>query len=100
MMGAGAVLGRRQPEFFNALWRNDRETAAEMARLDGTLMDAWFTPELTGRFGSAQAILKTALNVQGLPGGYPRSPILPLGPSDTGRVRETLAELGVRVNGA
>lgn len=100
MMGAGAVLGRRQPEFFNALWRKDRETATEMARLDATLMEAWFTPELTGRFGSAQAILKAALNVQGLPGGYPRSPILPLGRHHTQRVRETLAELGVRVNGA
>lgn len=99
MMGAGAVLGRRQPEFFNALWRNDRKTAAEMARLDRALMDAWFTPELTGRFGSAQAILKAALNVQGLPGGYPRAPILPLGPGETQRVRDTLAELGVKVNG-
>lgn len=99
MMGAGAVLGWRQPEFFNALWRKDRETAAGMARLDRTLMDAWFTPELTGRFGSAQAILKAALNVQGLPGGYPRAPILPLGPSGVAQVRNTLAELGVKLDG-
>ena len=95
MMGAGAVLGRRQPEFFNALWRNDPATASEMARLDSALMNAWFTPELTGRFGSAQAILKTALNVQGLPGGYPRAPILPLSRPDTARVRDTLQQLGV-----
>lgn len=95
MMGAGAVLGWRQPEFFNALWRNDRKTAAEMAKLDRILMEAWFTPELIGRFGSAQAILKAALNVQGLPGGYPRAPILPLGPSGIESVRNTLAELGV-----
>lgn len=99
MMGAGAVLGRRQPEFFNALWRNDPHTASEMAKLDSALMDAWFTPELTGRFGSAQAILKAALNVQGLPGGYPRAPILPLSRPDTMRVRDTLAELGIKVNG-
>lgn len=100
MMGAGAVLGRRQPEFFNALWRNDRETAAAMARLDRVLMEAWFTPELTGRFGSAQAILKSALNVQGLPGGYPRAPILPLDARGEAQVCDTLAELGVRINGS
>ena len=99
MMGAGAVLGRRQPEFFNALWRNDPGTASEMAKLDSALMDAWFTPELTGRFGSAQAILKAALNVQGLPGGYPRAPILPLSRLHTARVRDTLERLGVKVNG-
>jgi 4-hydroxy-tetrahydrodipicolinate synthase len=99
MMGAGAVLGHRQPEFFNALWRNDPGTASEMARLDSVLMDAWFTPELTGRFGSAQAILKAALNVQGLPGGYPRKPLLPLNRADTLRVRDTLKGLGVEVNG-
>jgi len=99
MMGAGAVLGRLQPEFFNALWRNDTSTAKRMARLDRALMKEWFTPELTGRFGSAQAILKAALNVQGLPGGYPRAPILPLTENDTERVRETLGRLGVKVNG-
>jgi dihydrodipicolinate synthase/N-acetylneuraminate lyase len=99
MMGAGAVLGRRQPEFFNALWRNDPDTAGKMARLDSVLMDTWFTPELTGRFGSAQAILKAALNVQGLPGGYPRKPLLPLTRADTLRVRDTLQALGVEVDG-
>ncbi len=97
MMGAGAVLGRRQPEFFNALWRNDRETAVAMARLDRALMEAWFTPELTGRFGSAQAILKTALNVQGLPGGYPRAPILPLDERGEAQVRDSLAGLDIRL---
>jgi 4-hydroxy-tetrahydrodipicolinate synthase len=54
----------------------------------------WFTDHLVGRFGSAQAILKEALNALGLPGGYPRPPILEL--DDAGRelVRATLHRLG------
>lgn len=99
MMGAGAVLGRKQPEFFEALWRHDIETARSMARLDQMLMQEWFTAELTGRFGSAQAILKTALNLQGLPGGYPRDPILPLSDADVGRVRDALIKAGIHVTG-
>jgi len=99
MMGAGAILGRKQPGFFEALWRHDIETAKSVARLDRMLMEEWFTPELTGRFGSAQAILKTALNLQGLPGGYPRDPILPLSEQDVAKVRDTLVKVGIHVTG-
>lgn len=99
MMGAGGVLGRKHAEFFEALWRNDLETAESIAKLDRTLMGEWFTKDLTGQFGSAQAILKTALNLQGLPGGYPRDPILPLSEADIEKVRSTLVKLGINVIG-
>ena len=53
-------------------------TEVELASLDERIMADWFRPDYTARFGSAQAIFKTALNLQGLPGGFPRRPILPL----------------------
>lgn len=92
-MGAGAVLGRDQPEFFNAIWAGDIERARAMGRRDSTVMRDWFKPDLTGRFGSAQAIFKEALNQQGLPGGLPRRPILPLDATGVEAVRNTLEKL-------
>ena len=93
-MGAGAVLGRTQPDFYNALWAGDEERALAAARLDGRIMADWFLPDYTARFGSAQAIFKTALNLQGLPGGHPRRPILPLSEAEVESVRITLADIG------
>ncbi|MEJ8566164.1 dihydrodipicolinate synthase family protein [Elongatibacter sediminis] len=93
-MGAGAVLGRTQPEFYNALWAGDTERGLAAARQDTRIMREWFRPDYTARYGSAQAIFKTALNLQGLPGGYPRRPILPLQESEVAMVRTTLEELG------
>jgi dihydrodipicolinate synthase/N-acetylneuraminate lyase len=61
---------------------------------DRKLMRDWFTESLVGRFGSAQAILKEALNALGLPGGYPRPPILELGAGGREQVHQTLRELG------
>ena len=97
-MGAGAVLGRDQPDFYNHLWRGDVESALRCGTRDRILMKEWFTEKLVGRFASAQAILKEALNAQGLPGGYPRPPILELEPEACARVRDTLRRLGRLLN--
>ena len=93
-MGAGGVLGRSQPGFYDRLWAGDAAGAVEIGKADRVLMRDWFTTSLTGKFGSAQAILKAALNAQGLPGGYPRPPILPLDAEAQGAVEETLRSLG------
>jgi dihydrodipicolinate synthase/N-acetylneuraminate lyase len=93
-MGAGAVLGRGQPDFYNHLWRGEVEAALQCGARDRVLMTDWFTESLTGRFGSAQAILKEALNAQGLPGGYPRLPIQELDAVGREKVRETLRKVG------
>ncbi len=93
-MGAGAVLGSDHPNFFNSIWDGDIEQARILGKRDRTYMQAWFHADYTGRFGSAQAIFKEALNQQGLPGGYPRRPILPLTDAGIQNVRETLVELG------
>ncbi|MDT8319708.1 MAG: dihydrodipicolinate synthase family protein [Xanthomonadales bacterium] len=93
-MGAGAVLGRTQPDFYNALWAGDRQQGLAAAAFDERIMSDWFLPDYTARFGSAQAIFKTALNLQGLPGGFPRRPILPLTATEVATVRKTLEDLG------
>lgn len=95
-MGAGAVLGKDQPDFFNATWEGDLERARMLGQRDSTVMRDWFTTSLTGRFGSAQAIFKEALNQQGLPGGYPRRPIRQLDEAGVATVSATLAKLGLR----
>jgi len=93
-IGAGAVLGRDQPNFYNHLWRGEMQEALACGARDRVLMEDWFTESLVGRFGSVQAIFKEALNAQGLPGGYPRPPILELPEEGRQRVHETLRRLG------
>jgi 4-hydroxy-tetrahydrodipicolinate synthase len=93
LMGAGGVLGRDQPDFFNHIWAGDLDKARECGRRDAITMKAWYTPQLTGRFGSGPAILKTALNVRGVPGGFVRAPYLDLKPQDVEKVRNTMREL-------
>ncbi|MYM57582.1 dihydrodipicolinate synthase family protein [Thalassovita mangrovi] len=94
LMGAGAVLGSDQPDFFNAIWAGDMEKARELGDKDMILMREWFAADYGGKFGAAQAIFKTALNLQGLPGGHVRAPLLPLNEEQTDIVRDTLTRLG------
>ena len=93
-MGAGAVLGRIHPDFYNKLWAGDIEGARECGRMDRVILDEWYTPELVGRFGSGPAILKAGLNAQGLPGGHVRPPLRDVSAEDAERIRETLVTLG------
>lgn len=93
-MGAGAVLGRTHPDFYNKLWAGDIDGARECGRRDRMILDAWYTPELVGRFGSGPAILKAALDAQGLPGGFVRPPLRDVRVEDAERIRETLVTLG------
>ena len=93
LMGAGAVLGRTHPEFFNALWRGDMDEAIHQGNRDRVIMSEWFNADYTAKFGSAQAVFKSALNIQNLPGGYPRRPILPLQSDEEEFLRGTLHTL-------
>lgn len=92
-LGAGAVLGRDQPGFFNAAWAGDTEEALRLGARDRLLFEHWINPDYSTRFGSPQTIMKAALNLRGLPGGLPRPPLLPLTEGEIERVRATLAEL-------
>jgi dihydrodipicolinate synthase/N-acetylneuraminate lyase len=47
------------------------------------------------KHGTFPANLKTAMNLLGRTGGFPRRPLLPLTPAETDQVREVLASLGM-----
>jgi dihydrodipicolinate synthase/N-acetylneuraminate lyase len=94
-LGAGAVLGRDQPGFFDAAWAGDTAEALRLGARDRVLFQQWINDDYSMRFGSPQTVMKAALNLRGLPGGWPRPPLLPLTDDELGRVRATLAELGL-----
>ena len=93
-MGAGAVLGREHPEYFEAIWAGDLERAQRLgSRLDSVMSDL-FNSDYTAKYGSSQGTFKALLNLQGLPGGHTRPPIMDLDHHGLARVRETLVRLG------
>jgi dihydrodipicolinate synthase/N-acetylneuraminate lyase len=94
-IGAGAVLGSDHSDFFEHAWAGDREAALRCGDRDRALFEAFWEPDFTPRFGSQFAILKTALNLRGVPGGHVRPPLLPLTDEEVERVRVTLIELGL-----
>jgi 4-hydroxy-tetrahydrodipicolinate synthase len=94
-MGAGGVLGRQQSGFYDKLWAGDIDGARACGLKDRVLMREWFTPELVGRFGSGPAILKAALDAQGLPGGPVRAPLLNVSAADREKIAETLRTLHI-----
>jgi 4-hydroxy-tetrahydrodipicolinate synthase len=93
-MGAAAALGRDQPLFYESIWAGEMEAARRFMERDRYFMQQLFNPDLTAKLGSAQAVFKEALNLQGVSAGYVRDPILPLGAEERDVVRQTLAHLG------
>ncbi|WP_277980255.1 dihydrodipicolinate synthase family protein [Sphingomonas phyllosphaerae] len=93
-MGAGAVLGRDHPDFYNLLWAGDVEGARACGRNDRRVLTDWYTPELVGRFGSGPAILKAAFAARGMPLGGVRPPLLDVSAEARERIGATLAALG------
>lgn len=94
-IGGGAVLGREHPAFFEAVWAGDLDAARHWGARDKAFFDFSMHPDFSPKFASAQAVMKAALNLRGLPGGYPRPPYLPLTQEQHERVREFVAELGL-----
>jgi 4-hydroxy-tetrahydrodipicolinate synthase len=92
-LGAGAVLGSDHPRFFDCVWAGDLPEALRVGARDRVLLEEWFLPDYSPRFGSPQTLMKAALNLRGLPGGYPRPPLLPLDEDELERVRATLQQL-------
>jgi 4-hydroxy-tetrahydrodipicolinate synthase len=92
-LGAGAVLGSDHPGFFDHVWAGEVEEALRLGARDRVILEEWFLPDYSPRFGSPQTLMKAALNLRGLPGGYPRPPLLPLDDSELERVRATLQRL-------
>jgi dihydrodipicolinate synthase/N-acetylneuraminate lyase len=92
-IGGGAVLGREHPAFFEAIWDGRLDDARHWGARDRAFFEFSMKPDFSPTFASAQAVMKTALNLRGLAGGYPRPPYLPLTAEQTARVRVFLASL-------
>lgn len=95
LMGAGGVLGADHPDFWRRIAAGDKAGAVTLGERDRVIMKAWFNKDFAGNFGSAQAILKTALRLRGVPAGHVRRPLLDLSAAEIERVRATLEGLGI-----
>lgn len=100
LMGAGGVLGSDHPDFWRLIEQGDKAGAVALGARDRTIMKAWFNKDFAGNYGSAQAILKTALRLRGVPAGYVRRPLLELSPAEVEMVRATLEGLGIATQAA
>ena len=94
-IGGGGALGRDHPDYFNHLWAGDLEAAQACGERDKRFFEFSMYPDFSPKFASAQAVMKAALNVRGLPGGYPRPPYLPLDDDEQERVALFMTELGL-----
>jgi 4-hydroxy-tetrahydrodipicolinate synthase len=93
-MGAGGVLGRDQPGFYNALWAGDIAGARACGAKDRAILDDWYTPDLVGRFGSGPAVLKAAFAELGLKLGGVRAPLMDVDDAARASIRATLHAVG------
>jgi 4-hydroxy-tetrahydrodipicolinate synthase len=93
VVGAGGVLGRVHPEFYNAVWAGEFDNARRFAAMEQRMMRDWYIPGYKGRWGHSTATVKAALNLRGLPGGYPRPPLLALSDVGVAAVSRTLIDL-------
>jgi len=95
-IGAGGVLGRFQPDFFNKLWAGDVAGARECGAKDCKVLEDWYTPELIGRHGAAPAVMKTGLVLRGVPMlRHVRAPLMDVSPAGIPAIRRTLEDVGV-----
>ena len=95
LMGAGGVLGSDHPDFWRKVQAGDKAGAVALGERDRILMKSWFKKDYGGIFGCAQAVLKTALRLRGIPAGYVRRPLLELDSDGVAQVRATLERLGI-----
>jgi 4-hydroxy-tetrahydrodipicolinate synthase len=94
-IGGGGALGRDHPDYFNHLWSGDLEAAQVCGERDKRFFEFSMFPDFSPKFASVQAVMKAALNVRGLPGGYPRPPYLPLDGEEQEKVVVFMTQLGL-----
>jgi 4-hydroxy-tetrahydrodipicolinate synthase len=70
--GLGAAFAA---PYFEALWRDDLDTARTLGAAYTSLMTRLITADYSGRFASPTAQLKAAMNLLGQPGGRVRPPL-------------------------
>ena len=93
--GAPNVLGRDSVVYFEACRDGDLELGL---RLEKKAVELWDLYLANGR--NLYPSVKAGMNMLGLPGGYPRMPLRPLGEPDLTELSEGMARLGFDVRRA
>lgn len=98
-IGGWQLLGNKLPELFEAVWRDDldsaRKLAAQEKSLDVLLWDDTNAPKFGASF---QAQMKAALLLMGIDAGYPRRPLLALtDPKELEGLAAVLTSAGISV---
>jgi len=93
-IGASGALGYHQPRFFDAFWSGDRTLALRHGRIDQEFMRRFFTG-FEGKYGHAISTIKALLNLQGLPAGRVRPPLLDLGQEGCEQLKQFADEYGL-----
>jgi 1-pyrroline-4-hydroxy-2-carboxylate deaminase len=96
-IGGGSLWGAPDAEFWEAVWRDEPETAREHARrTDELFPKLWLPGGWGGHFGAYQSQLKALMKMLGQPGGEVRPPRLPVTDERSlARMREILVEAGL-----
>ncbi|MGE4562695.1 MAG: dihydrodipicolinate synthase family protein, partial [Rhodospirillales bacterium] len=87
--GATNIWGGESVEFYNACVDGDKEKAL---RLQKKAVDLWDLAMANHR--NLYPAIKAGMNLQGLPGGYPRPPLRPLDEPDITELRDGMNILG------
>jgi 4-hydroxy-tetrahydrodipicolinate synthase len=96
LINGGALLGREEASYFEAVWDKDWARARAVADKAELLSSQLWTPEWSGRYGSSQAQMKAAMRMLGQPGGWPRRPLLPIeDPERLGAIAAALESVGL-----
>ena len=93
--GATNIWGAESVEFYNSCVNGEKEKAL---RLQKKAVDLWDLAMANHR--NLYPAIKAGMNLQGLPGGYPRMPLRPLGEPDLTQLRVGMEHLGFQMRAA
>jgi len=98
-IGGWQLLGNKLPELFEAVWRDDLDSAREFAAEEKSLDLQLWNDANAPKFGASfQAQMKAALRLMGIEAGYPRRPLLPLtDPQELEGLAAVLTSAGISV---
>jgi dihydrodipicolinate synthase/N-acetylneuraminate lyase len=96
-IGGGSLLGRLDPEFWEAHWRGETDACrAQAERADRLFPKLWLPGGWGGLYGAYQSQLKALMAMLGQPGGHVRPPRLPVtDPDKLAALRQVLVEEGL-----
>lgn len=102
-IGSAMLFGSEQPRFFRLVAAGRMDEAGAVARRIERGMQLLLGARRDGynwAFGGMQATIKAAMTLQGIPGGFPRAPKLPLAIEQVAALRQVLEDISLLPPGA